>query len=124
MLNTWDQAESHFWFRGDGAASNLTLWREALLGWLNGADLPFEGFGSSGPAAALNCIRDSLREVFGEHFIAWQFELAILIELLLHSTYETIPAPRRCLALGLADSLICRLATAIPNSGDTVSLAQ
>jgi hypothetical protein len=106
-IKSWDRVGSYFW-------DDLPAWRTALQTWLRG-DAPDGTAAASLALIAAYHVRDRLSEVFRPKMPVlptWQFQLSLLWEFLLYSSYEDIPAPRRCLSLLAADDLAGMLADA------------
>jgi hypothetical protein len=99
--------EALFWGTKDEPFGNIYRWRDEILRWLENTRPQEKDYRTATPVmAALLCLREIVSEVFDGCFDEWQFRLALLMQFLVFTSYEQIPAPKRCLSLVVADALI------------------
>lgn len=125
-VNAWDRDEAHFWGReSEPFFGNVDRWRDEFLAWLTTSEPRAAAYEGVHPVmAALLSLREILcptrrdgASLFEDRFNEWEFRLALLMELLLHCSYEGVPAPKRCMSLAAADSLIGLLDSEFPETG-------
>jgi hypothetical protein len=113
-ISCWDQGpESFVW-------DKLELWVSQIKSWVENEPFTIQE-SNLRTYLALQWLRTNLDKVFEGCFPAavpvWQFELAVAVEFLNLSSYETVPAPKRCLALLIAKDMLQTLGPKIPFVG-------
>lgn len=103
-VSVWDAGNESFFF------DRLPAWHALLTQWIQREALLPQG-PNVAAATALNWFNKNLPALFPTPFEEersawWQFRLALMLQFLAFSTYPDKPAPKRCLALAAADSLL------------------
>jgi hypothetical protein len=105
-ISAWDSGpQAYKW-------DHLKTWREDAFSWIVSADVtvPRRDGINDGLAQSLTWLKENLIRVFADCEIGelplWEFRLALAVEFLNLSGYDTVPAPKRCLALLVANDIL------------------
>jgi len=110
----WDQGpNSYLW-------DKMLSWAGSVQCWIDGRSFEVEKPHLK-TYSALRWLRDNVARIFEGCFSGtiptWEFELAMAVEFLNASRYESISAPKRCMSLLVAKDILSKLEAKIPFIG-------